>query len=79
MPEKPYTRRRSFLADFVDWAIVRHFRRVNQTTEWHLLPTWKALLNLVAFRAELREHNLYDTDGDLTTPKPGCPFDPDPP
>jgi hypothetical protein len=79
MPEKPYTRRRSFLADFVEWAIVRHFRRVNQTTEWHLLPTWKALLNLVAFRAELREHNLYDTDGDLTTPKPGCPFDPNPP
>jgi len=62
MPEKPYTRRRSFLADFVDWAIVRHFRRVNQTTEWHLLPTWKALLNLVAFRSELREHNLYDTE-----------------
>jgi hypothetical protein len=79
MPEKPYTKRRSFLADFVDWAIVRHFRRVNETTQWHLLPTWKALLNLVAFRAELREHNLNDTDGDLTTPKPGCPFDPDPP
>src|SRR6266496_3476771 len=79
MPEKPYTKKRSFLADLVDFLLVRHFHRVNQSKEWHLLGKWSALLNLLAFRVELRQQNLRDTDGDLTRPKKDCPFDPDPP
>ena len=79
MAEKPYTKKHGFLSDLFEFLLVRHFRRINQTKEWHVLPTWQAILNLAAFRVELREHNLYDTDEDLTKPKAGCPFDPDPP
>jgi heme peroxidase len=79
MADKLYTKKPSLLADLFDFLLVRHFRRVNQSKEWHLLPKWRGILNLVALRAELREHNLYDTDGDLTKPKTGCRFDPDPP
>jgi hypothetical protein len=77
--DKPYTKPKGFLARLIDPILVRHFRKVNRTKEWHLLSKWPALLNLLAFRIELREKNLYDTDGDLTKPKSGCPFDPDPP
>ena len=79
MPEKPYTKKHGLLLDLLDFLLVRHFRRVNQTTEWHLLSKWRGILNLIALRTELRENNLHDTDGDLTQPKPNCPFDPDPP
>jgi hypothetical protein len=37
------------------------WRRVNTAREWHQLPVPLALLNLRAFRDELRELNLYDT------------------
>jgi hypothetical protein len=37
------------------------WRRVNSVREWHQLPVPLALLNLRAFRDELRELNLYDT------------------
>jgi hypothetical protein len=79
MSDRPYTKERGFAARLVDCLLVSHFRRVNESKEWHVLPKWQGLLNLLAFRAELREHNLHDTDGDLTKPKPRCPFDPDPP
>jgi hypothetical protein len=74
MAEKPYSKKRSIPADLVDFLLVRHFRRVNQSKAWHLLPKWSALLNLLALRVELREYNLHDTDGDLTKPKKDCPF-----
>ena len=38
------------------------FRQVNKVREWHKLPRPLALLNLRAFRDELREMNLYGTD-----------------
>ena len=79
MADKPYAKRHGFITRLLERLIVNHFRRVNQTTEWHRLSKWRALLNLLAFRIELREHNLYDTDGDLTKPKPNCPFHPNPP
>jgi hypothetical protein len=79
VPQKPYTKKRGFLAQLLDRLLISHFRRVNQSREWHHLSKWHGLLNLLAFRQELREHNLHDTDGDLTKPKEGCPFDPDPP
>ena len=37
------------------------FKRVNRAREWWELPKPLALLNLRAFRDELRELNLYDT------------------
>lgn len=76
---KPYTKKHSRLGQILDRFLVNHFRRVNQSKEWHLLPKWRGLANLMALRTELREHNLHDTDGDLAREKPGCPFHPDPP
>ena len=38
------------------------FERVNKRREWHELPKYLALLNLRAFREELRDQNLYDTN-----------------
>ena len=37
------------------------FRQVNRVSDWWHLPTPVALLNLRAFRDDLRESNLYDT------------------
>src|SRR5918996_6170950 len=37
------------------------FRQVNRAAEWWNLPTPVALLNLRAFRDDLREQNLFDT------------------
>jgi hypothetical protein len=79
MPAKLYTKKHGPLGQLIDRLLVSHFRRVNRSREWHVLSKWYGLLNLIALRTELREHNLHDTDGDLTKPKTGCPFDPDPP
>ena len=38
------------------------FEQVNKVVPWHELPSPLALLNLRAFRDELREMNLYGTD-----------------
>src|SRR6185436_16066470 len=38
------------------------FEQVNKVVPWHELPRPLALLNLRAFRDELREMNLYGTD-----------------
>jgi len=38
------------------------FGQVNKVRDWHKLPRPLALLNLRAFRDELRELNLYDTE-----------------
>jgi Animal haem peroxidase len=38
------------------------FKQVNRVKEWHELPRPLAALNLRAFRDELREQNLYDTN-----------------
>ncbi len=38
------------------------FERLNKVVDWHDLPTPAALLNLRAFRDELRQANLYDTE-----------------
>ena len=36
------------------------FDRVNRHIEWHKLPRWLGIGNLVAIRSELRENNLFD-------------------
>jgi hypothetical protein len=79
MSDQRYTKKHGFLEKLIDCLLVNHFRRVNQFKEWHLLSKWSGILNLVALRTELREHNLHDTDGDLTKPKPGRPAFPAPP
>jgi heme peroxidase len=38
------------------------WKQVNRAVEWHDLPKYLALLNLRAFRDELRQENLYDPD-----------------
>ncbi|MFO1205113.1 MAG: peroxidase family protein [Burkholderiales bacterium] len=69
-----YARKVGLLGKLVDGLLVCSFRIVNRWVEWHRLPKWPAIANLAALRIELRRHNLHDTDGDLTVPKPGCPF-----
>ncbi len=42
-------------------VLVAIFSRVNRRVEWHKLPLPLAILNLLALRVQLREHNLHDT------------------
>lgn len=42
-------------------VLVSIFSRVNKRVEWHKLPLPLAILNLLALRVQLREHNLHDT------------------
>src|SRR5713226_5257515 len=79
MSDQRYKKKHGFLEKLIDCLLVNHFRRVNQSKEWHRLSKCSGILNLLALRAELREHNLHDTDGDLTKRKTGCRFDLDPP
>jgi len=75
MSEQKYTTKHGLLARLFEFILVRRFRRINQTVEWHQHKSvWKALLNLIALRVRTSAHNLHDTDGDLTQPKPSCPF-----
>jgi hypothetical protein len=39
------------------------FGLLNRLVTWHRLPALIGMLNLLAFREELREHNLHDTSG----------------
>jgi len=39
----------------------RLFQRLNRSVEWHKLPFWISLTNLVMLRVDLRTHNLFDT------------------
>jgi hypothetical protein len=43
------------------------FRQVNRVREWWHLPTPVALLNLRAYRDDMRQLNLYDTEDQGTT------------
>ncbi len=74
MPDPRYSKHKSLPVRFLEGVVVRSFRFVNRFRPWHRLGKWIGLGNLLALRIELREHNLHDTDGDLTQPKPGCPF-----
>ncbi|BCU78387.1 peroxidase family protein [Luteolibacter sp. LG18] len=78
MHDSRYSRKHGLIERLLDGLLVRTYRAVNRRTPWHKLPSWLGLGNLIAFRVELRKHNLHDTDGDLTQPKPGCPFHPGP-
>ena len=73
-----YSKKLSLFGRLAGSALVSTFRQVNKAIPWHRLPKWIGLVNLIALRVELRRYNLHDTDGDLTQPKPGCPFHPGP-
>lgn len=40
--------------------LVSIFKGVNRVIAWHRLPKWFGILNLIAFRSELRAKNLHD-------------------
>ncbi len=78
MSDKRYTHQHGFVVRLVEDLSVIVFRILNCLFrwQWHKLPFPKllGLWNLYALRVELRRHNLHDTDGDLTIPKPESPF-----
>lgn len=78
MPDPRYSKHKSLPTRLLEGVVVRSFRLVNRFRPWHRLGKLIGLGNLLALRIELREHNLHDTDGDLTQPKPGCPFHSEP-
>ncbi|CAN9473005.1 unnamed protein product [Alternaria alternata] len=41
-------------------ALIAVFHGVNNIIPWHKLPTWIGVLNVAAFRYELRQKNLHD-------------------
>jgi hypothetical protein len=48
--------------------MVAAFRAINRRRVWYRLPFPLAVLNLVSIRADMREHNLYDTETSPPTP-----------
>src|SRR5262249_14354851 len=57
--------------------LIRASHVLNRFVPWHKLPTPLAILNLIAVRIELRRKNLFDTNDQQASLKPGgCPFDP---
>ncbi|MEM7534102.1 MAG: peroxidase family protein [Chloroflexota bacterium] len=58
--------------------LTRIYKVVNRFTPWHKLPTVLALGNLVAFRTELRNNNLFETQDSYTArgkPSDACKED----
>jgi hypothetical protein len=55
---------------------IRFWKCVNVFIDWHKLPTWFAVFNLLALRYELREKNLHDTspDADFQGSEAKCPM-----
>jgi hypothetical protein len=57
-------------------ALVGFFKGVNKMVDWHKLPKWIGIINLLSFRYELRAKNLtdtYPTPEDQGSPKT-CPM-----
>ena len=58
--------------------VTRWFARLAVTVDdrrrWDRFPTWIALALIKGIRDNMREHNLYDTGDDASTPK----LDPEP-
>ncbi len=61
---------------FAGRTFVRVFTWINKRRVWHRLPLPLALLNLIALRVELRQHNLLDTrTPDPSLRRPGVTLD----
>lgn len=57
-------------------TLIWTFRGVNSMVDWHRLPKWFGVLNLMAFRHELRAKNLHDVypSAQSQGTKQGCPM-----
>jgi len=56
--------------------LVGTFKGINAFVAWHRLPKWLGVVNLIAFRSELRAKNLHDVYPDAAAQgdKKSCPF-----
>ena len=45
---------------FTNRLLIGTFRGINRLRAWHRLPKWLSVINLMAFREELRAKNLHD-------------------
>ncbi|OAL45595.1 heme peroxidase [Pyrenochaeta sp. DS3sAY3a] len=67
---KPYT----YTPGLPQRALIFVYKGINKLIPWHKLPTYIGVLNLSAYRYELRQKNLYDV---YSSPEaqgtPGCP------
>lgn len=63
-------------ASFGQRILISTFKGINKFIAWHILPKWLAVLNLIAFRAELRSKNLHDVypSADAQGDTKRCPF-----
>ena len=43
--------------------LIGTFKGINKIAAWHRLPKWLGVVNLIAFREELRAKNLHDDRG----------------
>jgi hypothetical protein len=67
---------RMSLVSILKSLYIRLWKGVNHFIDWHKLPTWFAVFNLLALRYELREENLHDTspDADFQGTEAKCPM-----
>ncbi len=54
----------------LSWLLIKTFSGINRVVPWYRLPKPLAVLNLVAIRDTLRQRNLHDTTGTMSTPGP---------
>jgi hypothetical protein len=50
----------SFQPSLVERTLIKTFKTVNKYVPWHKLPAPIGVFNLLAFRVELRNENLFD-------------------
>jgi len=60
----------------ISQILITFFRFINRFFEWHKLPKWIAVINLIALRTELRKRNLHDTSEGATYKSPDYPMHP---
>lgn len=56
--------------------LIGTFKGINKVVAWHRLPKWLGIVNLIAFREELRAKNLHDVypSPDAQGDQKRCPF-----
>lgn len=61
---------------FTDRVVIKLFKGVNKVVDWHKLPKYIGVFNLLAFRLELDNKNLYDVypDAGAQGTQASCPM-----
>lgn len=61
---------------FTDRVVIKLFKGVNKVVDWHKLPKYIGVFNLLAFRLELDNKNLYDVypDASAQGTQASCPM-----